>query len=310
MNTQSNAVPGSALGVGEVAPAASAVTRLLYWSIRRELWENRSIYIAPLAVAGLFLFGFLVSLRHLPGKMRELTGTDPMHQHHLVEQPYEFAALLLMGTYLVVAVFYCLDALYGERRDRSILFWKSLPVSDVTAVLAKATVPIVILPIVTFAITLATQWIMLLLSNVVLLGNGVSAAKLWALPWFQMSLMLFFHLVAFHGLYYAPFYGWLMLVSSWARRAPILWASLPPLVIVFVEKIAFNTAHFLGLLHSRFMGTTDAIRYPIAGDATMDPVSLMSVGKFLIDTGLWVGLIVAAAFFAAAVRLRRYQGPS
>jgi len=110
----------------------------MYWSVRRELWENRSIYIAPLAVAAVFLFGFLISTIHLPGKMRAASALDPLRQHELIAQPYLIASGLMMLTTLVVGVFYCLDALYGERRDRSILFWKSLPVSDLTTVLSKA----------------------------------------------------------------------------------------------------------------------------------------------------------------------------
>src|SRR6202140_5345961 len=124
-------------------------TRPMYWSVRRELWENRSIYIAPLVVAAVVLLGFLISTIHLQDKMRAALALDPMKQHELIERPYNFAALLLMGTTFVVAVFYCLDALHGERRDRSILFWKSLPVSDVTTVLAKASIPLVILPLFT-----------------------------------------------------------------------------------------------------------------------------------------------------------------
>ena len=76
-------------------------------------------------------------------------------------------------------MFYCLDALHGERRDRSILFWKSLPVSDLTTVLSKASIPLVVLPLLTFAITVATQWLMLLLSSAVLLVSGQSVATLW-----------------------------------------------------------------------------------------------------------------------------------
>ena len=76
-----------------------------------------------------------------------------------------------MLTGIVVSVFYCLDALHGERRDRSILFWKSLPVSDLTTVLAKASIPLVILPLLTFAITVAMQWIMLLISSVSAAGE-------------------------------------------------------------------------------------------------------------------------------------------
>src|SRR5213075_3554807 len=83
-----------------------------------------------------------------------------------------------MATTLIVAIFYCLDALYGERRDRSVLFWKSMPVSDWTAVLSKMTVPMVILPVVTFVLTIVTQWIMLLAASAYLSMKGQSAAAL------------------------------------------------------------------------------------------------------------------------------------
>ena len=212
VNIPSSAMPGSPIQ-SVVPPAVISSTRLMYWSVRRELWENRSIYIAPLAVAALILFGFLISTIHLPDKMRG--ALDPMQRQELLEQPYQFAALLIMATSFVVAVFYCLDALHSERRDRSILFWKSLPVSDLTTVLSKASIPILVVPLVSFAITIATQWIMLLMSTAVLLGSGLSVATLWTrLPLFQMSLMLLYHLVAVHGLWYAPIYGWLLLVSG------------------------------------------------------------------------------------------------
>ena len=128
MNTHSNAVPEFPLESQGVAPSVLTATRPMYWSIRREVWENRSIYIAPLAVAGVFLFGFLISLIGLPRRMRAALALDPAQRHHAIVMPYELAAGLIMGAALIVAIFYCLDALYGERRDRSILFWKSLPV--------------------------------------------------------------------------------------------------------------------------------------------------------------------------------------
>ena len=291
-----------------VAPAVISATRTLYWSVRRELWENRSIYIAPLAVAALILFGFLISTIHLPSKMRAAAALDPMQQRVLIVQPYKFAALLLMATYLIVATFSCLDALHGERRDRSILFWKSLPVSDLTTVLSKISIPLVVLPLLTFAITSATQFIMLLLNTAVLAGKGISVAPLWTLPWFQMSLMLLYHLLAMHGLYYAPIYGWLLMVSAWARRAVFLWAGLPLLAMGVVEKIAFNTTHFAAMLGDRIGGGPEAITYP-AQSSAMQEMTLLTVGKFLISPSLWIGLAIFAAFLAAAVRLRRYQGP-
>ena len=121
MNTQSNAMPES-FDAQRVAPAVLSPTRPMYWSVRRELWENRSIYIAPLAVAGVFLFGFLITTFHLPARMRALSALDPAHQREAIAMPYDIAAALLMITQLLVGAFYCL-ALHGERRDRSILLF-------------------------------------------------------------------------------------------------------------------------------------------------------------------------------------------
>ncbi len=309
MNTESNAMPQSPLESQVIAPAVISATRPMYWSVRRELWENRSIYIAPLAVAAVFLFGFMISAVHLPGKMRAAMALDAMHQREAITLPYDIAAGLLMLTQVLVGVFYCLDALHGERRDRSILFWKSLPVSDLTTVLSKASIPLVILPLLTFAITVATQFIMLLLSSAVLLGSGLSVATLWTqLSFFRMSLLLFYHLVTVHALWHAPIYGWLLLVSAWARRAPFLWALLPPVTIGFLEKIAFNTSHFGAMLGNRMSGGAEGADF-IAGSVAMDPLTHLAPGRFLSSPGLWIGLGVTAAFLAAAVRIRRYRGP-
>jgi ABC-2 type transport system permease protein len=309
MNTESNAMRESSLESQVIAPAVTSATQPMYWSVRRELWENRSIYIAPLAVAGFILVGFLISLIFLPGKMRA-AAFDPMHQHKLIAQPYVMASGLMMLTTLVVGVFYCLDALYGERRDRSILFWKSLPVSDFTTVLSKVITPVIILPLLTFGITVVTQWIMLLLSTAVLLGSGLSVATLWThASLFQTWPMLFYHLLTVHGLWYAPIYGWLLLVSAWARRAPFLWAALPPLAITIVEKIAFNTTHFGAMLANRMIGGGGGSDDFMTGSLSMDPLMHFTPGEFLMSPGLWIGLAIAAAFLAAAVRLRRDQGP-
>ena len=292
MNTQSNAVPGaphqSQINASQViAPAVISETQRMYWSVRRELWENRSIYIAPLAVAALILFGFLISTI-LGDKMRIALTLHPTQQRELIAQPYDLAALLIMFTTFVVAVFYCLDALHGERRDRSILFWKSLPVSDVTTVLSKASIPLVVLPLLTFAITAATQWIMLLLNSAVLLGSGLSVATLWTqVSLVQMWLMLLYHLVTVHALWYAPIYGWLLLVSAWARRAAFLWAGLPLLAIGITEKIAFNTSHFAAMLQNRMGGGAEAVVTP--GGSPMNPMTHLTPDHFLSSPGLWIG---------------------
>src|SRR5438067_5833970 len=145
----------------------------IIWQVRRELWENRSIYLAPLIVAA------VIALASFGGARLNLQpGNLATHE--------EIVGGVLMGTTLLVAIFYCLEALYGERRDRSVLFWKSMPVSDWTTVLSKMAVPMVILPVVTFVLTIITQLVMLLSATAYLSMHGRSAAALWNLPWLQM----------------------------------------------------------------------------------------------------------------------------
>jgi ABC-2 type transport system permease protein len=290
-----------------------APTRPLFWSVRRELWENRSIYIAPLSVAAFVLIGYAMSVSKLPHRRRNLLLiADPDKQRALMEQPYDIVAMMLMLTAFIVAVFYCLDAVHGERRDRSILFWKSLPVSDLTSLLAKAVVALLILPAVTFVIIFFVQLLMLLMSSAVLSMSGMSATAPSPLPFFPMTVVLFYGLVT-TVLWQAPIYGWLLLVSAWARRATFLWAILPWSAICVIEKIAFNTRHFADFLGSRLGGGDAAFSIPRQShDAlipAIDRIAQLAPMQFLTSAGLWLGLLVGVAFFAAAVRLRRYRGP-
>jgi ABC-2 type transport system permease protein len=303
MNTQSNAMQESSLGSQGIAPFSA--TRPFFWSVRREFWENRLIYLVPLAAAAIFLVGFLINLVSLRYHMHGVWFLDPAQQRRALGLPHEMSAALIMGTAMIVGIFYSLDALYGERRDRSILFWKSLPVSDLTAVLSKMTIPLVIIPVLSYAVAIVTQFIMLLLSSVVLLGSGASIATLWIQePFLRQSLTLFYHMLTVHGLWYAPLYGWLFLVSAWAPRAPLIWAVLPPFVICGVEKIAFNTTYFLSLLKVRLTGPPDP-EMP----RNADFMSTLIPHHFFSQPGLWIGLAIAAAFLAATVRLRRYRSP-
>jgi len=292
MSAPSNSVPGSALESQVTAPAVITASRRMYWSVRRELWEYRSIYIAPLGAAAVSLLGFLTALT-----------VSPAHRHQPLDVPYEFAAFMIMGTGFIVGIFYSLDALYGERRDRSILFWKSLPVSDLTTVLSKFAIPLVILPLLTFAIAVVTQFVMMLLSS------GLSVGTLGArMSFFHMSLMLLYHILTVHGLWYAPIYGWLLLVSAWAPRAPFIWAFLPPFVLWGVEKIAFRSSHFLGMLQYRLTGPEPSTTTARSGNM-MEMISALTPAQFFSTPGLWVGLAIAAIFLAAAVQLRGYREP-
>src|SRR5450432_2586565 len=307
MNTQSSAMPES-FDAPKVAPRVMSETRPLYWSVRRELWENRSIYLAPLAAAGVYLLAYMVAVMRLQHKWRALSGVE-MIRRHAIAEPYDVAAGLMMVTAMIVGAFYCLDALHGERRDRSILFWKSLPVSDLTTVLSKACIPLVVLPLTAFGISLAMQLTMLFLSTVVLLASGVGAAALWTgLPLLQMTGVMVYGLTV-HALWHAPIYGWLLLVSGWARRATLLWAVLPLLVIGAFERIVFHTSHFASLVMYRLAGAMKEAFVFGAQTGHADRLTQLDPLRFMASAGLWIGLLAAAGFLAAAARLRRRREP-
>jgi ABC-2 type transport system permease protein len=315
MNNPSQATPESSFNSRAVASAATSPTHPFYWSVRRELWENRYVYLVPVGVAAIFLVGNLVGMIHLPSQMRQWAvmrhfASDPKSHRDALLMPYHIAAAFMMSTYILVTLFYCADALHGERRDRSILFWKSLPVSDATVVLAKASIPFIILPLLTFAVILVLQFMILLLSSAVLMANNLSVADLWThLPVMHMSFLLLYHIITSHALWPAPIYCWMLLVSGWARRAAFLWAALPVLVIAGVEEMAFHTHRFATLVGNRLIGETQVVSFTPPSVFPTDPMVHIAPTQFLLSPSLWIGLAIAAAFLAAAVRLRRIQGP-
>jgi ABC-2 type transport system permease protein len=287
----------------------TAAARPFYWSVRRELWENRSIYIAPLIVAAVVLFGSFVGSFHLPDRRRLAMLLDPAHRRGAIELPYDIAAMIIIVTALVVGFFYCLDALYGERRERSILFWKSLPVSDLTTVLSKASVPLMILPLINFVIIVATQFIMMLISSAALTPSRLAGTTWTNFNLFQQSVILLYSLIVI-ALWHAPIYGWALLISGWARRATFLWAVLPLLAIGVLEKIAFDTSHFASMLKNRLFGAGDtAFAFHPQHGVAIDSLTQLTPGRYLTTSGLWIGLAFAAVFVAVAVRQRRYRGP-
>jgi ABC-2 type transport system permease protein len=276
----------------------------MYWSVRRELWENRSVTLAPLAVAAFTLLSFSVSTIGMPHRRRALLLLDAAKQRAAIGQPYDIAATMLLATAVIAGIFYCLDALYGERRDRSILFWKSMPVSDRTTVFAKASVPLVVLPIFTWILAIGTQLVMLVMSSIVLLPSGLAGTTFSRYNIIVEAVVLLYGLAAL-TLWWAPIYAWLLLVSAWARRAAFLWAVLPWATIAVLEQIAFNTHRFAMMLVSRFIGFAPkafAFQQP---HGRIESLHQLTPGTYLTTPGLWIGLILAAAFLAATVRLRR-----
>ncbi|MET0273976.1 MAG: hypothetical protein ABW360_13400 [Phenylobacterium sp.] len=282
-------------------------TRPFYWSVRREIWENRAVYLAPLVVCAIVGLGFLVSLHNLPRAVLKAAATG---QGEALNMPYAVTAAALFMITFFVAVFYSLSALQGERRDRSILFWKSLPVSDVTVVLSKAAIPLLVQPAILIGLGLAAHLVILLLSTLVLLANGVAPSQLYqhlhlgllwtALPWGLLVTVL----------WNVPLYAYLLLVSAWARRMTFVWAIAPPLGLALFEFLAFRTRHVLELLNDRLFGGM-ALAFTIQGQGQAPLTSLGDIDPLRVVTapGLWLGLLVGAACLAACVWLRRRAEP-
>jgi ABC-2 type transport system permease protein len=297
--------------------APMKTTRPFAWSVRREIWEHRAVWIAPSAAAALVLFGFLVRILKLPALLEKVNHLPPMERAAAIAAPFAISAIAIMITGVVVSFFFCLSALNNERRDRSILFWKSLPVSDATAVLAKAFVPFVVVPLIVFGAVIATQLTMVLIAAVVLTVTGNDASIIWnGWPLAHFELTMLYALVT-GVLWYAPIYGWLLMVSSWARRVAFLWAVLPWLGLFILEKIAFSTNYVGAFIDYRLNGAIqEGFSFADHGHhlniktmAVIDPLTVITPAHFLQSPGLWLGLVAAAAFIAAAVWFRRMRDP-
>jgi ABC-2 type transport system permease protein len=217
---------------------------------------------------------------------------------------------LFSFTMVLVALFYSLDGLLSERRDRSILFWKSLPVSDTTIVLSKVAVPMVILPIVTFILALAAQIAVLLIENAVILAHHASLASAWmGIPVLSLvGLTIYTPIVV--TLWYAPIYAWCLLVSAWARRAALMWAVLPFFLLAFFERIAFNTHYVRDFISNRFVGVV-LVAFSNHHGILNDENSHVAFTPlhFLATPALWLGLLFAALAIVLMIRLRRSSDP-
>jgi len=288
--------PQTIEGVPTMARAdAPQPRRPFYWCVRRELWEYPAIWLAPLITAGTLFFFFVLLMVVLarPG--------------HVPELPYVIVPSFMLAAMALVWVFCCLDSLHGERRDRSILFWKSLPVSDLTTVLAKAMVPLVAMPFVTFVVTAALQLALWLAHKATGLVVGVPFAASGPFPLLAMWGLLLYGLVAM-TLWVAPVCAWIMLVSawSWARSATLVWTVVPFVALAAIGKLVRPS----GIFADRFAGWVGSAFAGSPRDGLLiDPRVPMTPAKFFGSPGLWIGLVLAAALVFAAARLRRQRSP-
>jgi ABC-2 type transport system permease protein len=304
-----------------VAPPVSAVvyhplSKTMAVLIRREFWEHRSLWITPLIVAGLLV------LTAIPIHIGNVSLGAPDNIFGDARNRLSLFTLILWGQtvpqYLVMTIvvsFYLMDCLYLERKDRSILFWKSLPVSDATTVVSKLLVGLVVVPLgVYFTAMVASVLFQIIWAIRAAYGSLPNISVAWdTVAWLKVQGLMLYGLVI-SMLWFAPLAASLLLVSAWARKNVFLWTSLPPVIAIIMERIAFGTRYTLHLLQYRTWGIWDALGINVAPERVHGRVVSLSelfdniaMGKAFLNIDLWLGLAVAAAFVFAAVRIRRYR---
>jgi ABC-2 type transport system permease protein len=300
------------------------------WLVRRELWESRTVWVAPAICAAIIVGGALVAA--FGTGTISFQGMDPadsakLHEKMTPEHLDGIASLALGGIavpffimVLFTQFFYTIDALYGERRERAILFWKSLPISDAETVLSKLFVAAVVMPVVAAAAALVTQVVVFTIASAKLAPLELLQGHLWTPVLWGGSLLVMVYVLVASALWYLPLVGWGLLVSAWAPRSPLMYASLPPLAVGLGEYIVFRSHYALavigervgnlGLLGHAFGGRSrgGGFGFVIDQDHMQIPRSLvetMRPGQFFASPEVWIGVAVGAAFVAAAIWVRR-----
>jgi ABC-2 type transport system permease protein len=291
--------------------------------VRREVWENRSLWIAPLAIAGVILISAAFSATPFDNDERApwmVPGSGPEELAHLNVSDkgnLVYAGVLSMLTVVqlftlgIVVFFYLLDCLMAERKDRSILFWKSLPISDTEVVTSKALTSLVAAPLYVLAVSAVTQ---ILFGLIIWARFHDSAFGGIIVPWpvgvWSQVQVGFLALVPAAVLWYLPLAGYLMLVSVWARKNAFLWAVLPPAAVLLVEALITHTHHFADFLGRRFVGLFMIMDFEHGAHEPTLAAALEHVGRVFTHYETWLGVLVAAGFLVAVVRIRRYRDDS
>lgn len=295
--------------------------------IQRELWEHRSLYVAPLVIA------LIVALMTVTGQV-SVSGFDQAVDFAILggsnlgenERSAAISVLMIAVSILfiigicVLTIFYSLDSLYSERKDRSILFWRSIPCTDFDTVMSKLLTAVVVIPLITFAVVVATHLVVLAITSVWIAVKGGNAVHLiWsAAPLADNWTVTLIFLLALQ-VWLSPFIGWFLFVSAFTKRSPILVAFLPIFILPMLERSLLGTTAFAEAFFIRsgkmplFKGIDPTDFFDEDSRTvteTIRLIDLLDVGGFLASPGLWIGVVVCALFTTAAIYVRRYRDES
>jgi ABC-2 type transport system permease protein len=310
--------------------------------LKREYWEHRgSLKWTPVWIGGAILLmlilawitGQSVIFRNDGSEHMVEGGLKLLEQNASAEQLRMGTAAMLYGTGAVFSIamffvlfFYCLGALYDDRRDRSLLFWRSLPVSDMETVLSKLAMVLIAVPLIYFVAIVAFQIVLLIVTGLMILIQGGNPVTLLWGPvepmayWSRLAVAF-----ALQSLWLLPVYGWLLLVSAWARSKPFLWAVLVPVVLAVLEAWSSLTVSLqLGYKFGELLLSRIVTGFAPLSWTSTDGSGSMMVGapgerystewNVLIERlgtlEMWVGIAIGIAFIAAAIWMRRYRDDS
>ena len=297
--------------------------------LKREIWEHRSIYVAPISVAvvmSLLSIAGLVTVSAFDSEVRlALLGASNIvgdnERQAAMTMFFLGTSWVFMLTLAILTVFYSLDSLYAERKDKSILFWRSLPVTDVETVVSKLLVAVLVLPLVTIAAIIATHLVNLVSSSIwVSIKGGDSGHLVWGSAALLDNWLAAFVVVVASALWMSPFIGWFLFVSAWTKRSPLLMAFMPLAIVPLIELIFLRSSVFAEAVFGRggmmplFRGIDlerffDEERLQVDGEAVR-LLTHLDIGKFFASPSLWAGLIVCGLFCTAAIYVRRYRDES
>jgi ABC-2 type transport system permease protein len=278
------------------------------WLVRREFWENRAIWMIPAVIGGSMILIALFGRVDLMSISSQLPNRV-VREGFLVAVGATFFAVMS-----IYSTWYLLDCLYADRKDRSVLFWKSLPISDTTTVLSKLATALIVIPVVYFAAADLTTLLMAFIISV--RASSFIGGVLWhADLWLQLQV-LWLYMIVTTAIWYLPVAAYLMVVSAWAKRAVMLWSILPPIALLLAERWFFGTHVVADQLQERLFGFSRLAFHPSppgswANGADHDtagaPDSIwhfLNIGGFLSSPATWLGAAAGAALIVCAIQLR------
>ena len=278
-----------------------------YWALGRREWQEHrgTLLWLPVFVTALLAVTATLTALLSPAWMTEQVDSGASMNGPQLRHLLLMTARPLLTLWFLTTVFYLLGTLFDERRDRTILFWKSLPVSDSEAVLAKLSVALLVTPAVAFVcITLlqlsATALIAAFCPCEVLLRSSI-----WTEAQLVSTLLHWVVALLTQTVWWLPLWGWLLLVSVAAPRLPVIWALLVPLLTALLERLAFGSSWLYRALERRL----DTPALPDYGrSAAGDSVQTIALGDTLslwLSVELWLGALLGVGLLLLTVRLRR-----